>query len=96
LDIKTVIGLGAILSVIGTILLVVFISSLLLYPVIKKCQNTTEGCKYYSTAPEPIRSFIKPIFLVVILLVIAAGVGGIRFGKWHEYKKERNRGLSLS
>ena len=96
MDLKTVIRVGAIFSVIGIILLIGFISTLLLFPVNKKCQNTIHGCEFYSIAPEPLASFIKPVFLVLILLIIAAGVAVIRFGRWREYKKDRNQSLSFS
>jgi hypothetical protein len=77
---------GAVFSSAGTVLLILIISILLIYPVDKNCSNDNK-CEYHSTAPEPLSYFIKPIFIAMALFVIAAGIGLMRFAKWYKYKK---------
>jgi hypothetical protein len=78
------------LSCIGIVLLITFIVILIAFPVLKECQNLHERCEFISTAPEPLKSLINPIFLSTSLLIIALGVATIRFGTWYQYKKIRD------
>jgi hypothetical protein len=90
LSLQAVLKSGAVVSSIGTILLITFAVILFSFPVLKKCQGLGEKCEFFSTAPEPLNSLINPSFLVIALLTIAAGVSIIRFGTWYRYKKARN------
>jgi hypothetical protein len=76
---------GAIFSLAGTVLLILLISILLAYPVIKNCSNDNK-CDYRSTAPTPLSYLIQPIFVAGALFVIAAGIGLMRFARWYKYK----------
>ena len=78
------------MSCIGTALLITFIVILIAFPVLKECQNLHGRCEFISTAPEPLKSLINPIFLSASLLIIASGVAIIRFGTWYLYKKARD------
>ena len=67
-----------------------FIIVLLIFPTIKECQRPLrpyEKCQFYSTAPDPIRFIVKPLFLSSALIIIAIGVGTTRFAVWYQYKK---------
>jgi hypothetical protein len=78
---------GAIFSLIGTVLLVLLIFILLIFPVVKNCPNPNNDlCDYYSTAPEPWIYFVTPVFIVAALFVITAGVLLMRFARWYNYK----------
>ena len=78
---------GAIVSFAGVALMVVFVLSLLLFPVIKNCDES-ERCTYRSAAPEGLQSVIQPSFLAISLSTISAGVLILRFSRWLESKKE--------
>jgi hypothetical protein len=73
---------GGIFSAAGIVLLTLFISILLIFPVVKSCPNQ-EQCDYYTTAPEPLNYFITPLFVTLDLFVIATGVLFMRFARWH-------------
>lgn len=77
---------GAIVSSAGVALLVAFVVVLLAFPVDKECQGG-ERCTYTSTAPEQIAAIVQPAYLAVSLLIIAAGVFMVRFGRWKSNKK---------
>jgi hypothetical protein len=76
-----VIKVGAVIASIGTILLVIFATVLLVFPITKSCDNESK-CTYISNAPYPLNLMIAPIVLVIILLIIAGGIAMIRLGKW--------------
>lgn len=76
-----VIKVGAVIASIGTILLVIFASVLLIFPITKSCDDKSK-CIYISNAPYPLNLMIAPIVLVIILLIIAGGIAMIRLGKW--------------
>jgi predicted secreted protein len=88
LRLQTIIKSGAVLSTVGVALLISFIVVLLVFPVIKECQNSNKKCEFSSTAPDPLEFVVKPIFLVTSLVVIAIGVSIIRFGTWYHHKKD--------
>jgi hypothetical protein len=76
-----VIKVGAVIASIGTILLVIFATVLLVFPITKLCDSGSK-CIYISNAPYPLNLLIAPIVLVIILLIIAGGIAMIRLGKW--------------
>jgi hypothetical protein len=76
-----VIKVGAVIASIGTILLVIFASVLLIFPITKSCDDGSK-CIYISNAPYPLNLMIAPIVLVMILLIISGGIAMIRLGKW--------------
>ena len=76
-----VIKIGAVIASIGTILLIIFATVLLVFPVTKSCDNESK-CIYISNAPYPLNLILAPIVLVTILLIIAGGIAMIRLGKW--------------
>ena len=84
---ELVIKVGAIIASIGTIFLVIFATVLLVFPIIKLCENGPK-CIYISNAPYPLNLLIAPIVLVIILVVISLGIAMIRLGKWSFNKKK--------
>jgi hypothetical protein len=76
-----VIKVGAVIASIGTILLVIFASVLLIFSITKSCDDGSK-CIYISNAPYPLNLMIAPIVLVMILLIISGGIAMIRLGKW--------------
>jgi hypothetical protein len=80
---------GAVLSSAGVALLVAFVAVLLAFPVNKECVGE-EKCTYTSTAPEQLASIVQPGFLAASLLIIAAGVFMVRFGRWKSDKKTKD------
>ena len=76
---------GAVVSSAGVALLIAFVVVLLAFPVIKECVG--EECTYTSTAPEQIAAIVQPGFLATSLMIIAAGVFMVRFGRWKSDKK---------
>jgi hypothetical protein len=88
LDLQAIVKSGAISSTIGVALLITFVIVLLAFPLLKECQNFGEKkCEFYSSAPEPLKFILKPIFLVIALIVIAIGVIIIRVGTWYVCRK---------
>jgi hypothetical protein len=87
LELKSIEKSGAIFSTIGLALLIAFILVLLAFPVVKQCQKPSEKCEFYSAAPGSVRFIVKPTFLAAALIIIAVGVGTIRFAVWYQYKK---------
>lgn len=77
---------GAIVSSAGVALLIAFVVVLLAFPVIKECEGG-ERCSYTSTAPEQLAAIVQPAYLAVSLMIIAAGVFMVRFGRWKTDKK---------
>ena len=77
---------GAIVSSAGVALLIAFVVVLLAFPVIKECEGG-EKCSYTSTAPEQLEAIVQPAYLAVSLMIIAAGVFMVRFGRWKTDKK---------
>lgn len=80
---------GAVISTAGIGLFIAFVTILLVFPVVKSCDVEETNCTFSSTAPEPFRSVVQPAYLALSLLVIAAGVFMVRFGRWRESKKTR-------
>ena len=76
-----IVKVGAVIASIETILLVIFATVLLVFPITKSCDNGSK-CIYISNALYPLNLMIAPIVLVIILLIIAGGIAMIRLGKW--------------
>ena len=81
---------GALISSAGVALLVTFAVVLLVFPVIKNCDQDGK-CSYQSTAPPQLQSIVQPGFLAISLLVISAGVLALRFSRWHERNQASNK-----
>lgn len=77
---------GAIVSSAGIALMIAFVVILLAFPVNKECLGAEE-CTYTSTAPDQLAAIVQPGFLAVSLMIIAAGVFMVRFGRWRSDKK---------
>jgi ascorbate-specific PTS system EIIC-type component UlaA len=82
---------AAIVSSAGVALMVAFVVILLVFPVIKKCDEEGE-CSYQSTAPAQLQSIVQPTYLAISLLTISAGVLMLRLSRWRE--REKTRGAS--
>lgn len=80
---RHMIKLGAVISTIGVIMLILFGLILLLFPVTKVCEKT---CNYILDAPNFLRQVINPLFLFITLILISAGVFLIRIGNRQLYK----------
>ena len=76
-----IVRVHGVIASIGTILLVIFATVLLVFPITKSCDNGSK-CIYISNALYPLNLMIAPIVLVIILLIIAGGIAMIRLGKW--------------
>jgi hypothetical protein len=89
MSLETLARSGAILSSAGVALMVIFVVTLLSFPVIKNC-GESEKCSYRSTAPGQLQSVVQPSFLAISLIAISAGVLILRFSRWLESKKSEN------
>ena len=81
---------GALISSAGVALMITFAAVLLVFPVIKNCDQDG-NCSYRSTAPPQLQSIVQPGFLAISLLVISAGVVALRFGRWQERNQANNK-----
>lgn len=72
----------------GIGLLIVFVVTLLAYPVIKECKGN-DKCSYTSMAPEQLKAVIQPSFLAVSFMIISGGVLMVRLSRW-KVQKEGN------
>jgi uncharacterized membrane protein YidH (DUF202 family) len=91
MSLETLAKSGAIVSSAGVVLMVVFVVTLLAFPVIKNCSES-EKCSYHSTAPGQLQSIVQPSFLAISLITISAGVLILRFSRWLESKKSEKYG----
>jgi NADH:ubiquinone oxidoreductase subunit 5 (subunit L)/multisubunit Na+/H+ antiporter MnhA subunit len=85
--IDKVIKAGAICSLIGTVILILLVLVIVIFPVQKNCTNDREDCAYISSAPIILKSVVSPQTLVMSLLTIAAGILIFRFGTWYKLKR---------
>ncbi len=85
-NVGIIIKLGGVLSLLGSVLFVLFAYALLAYPVEKTCSPKADHCDFLSKAPELLRSLVSPYVIVISLFLIASGVGTFRFGLWYQYK----------
>lgn len=81
---RGMIKLGAVISTVGVIMLILFGLILLLFPMTKNCEIT---CTYILDAPDFLRQVISPTFLFISLILISSGVFLIRIGNRQLYKK---------
>ena len=81
---RRMIKLGAVISTVGVIMLILFGLILLLFPVTKNCEIT---CAYILDAPDFLKQVISPLFLFISLILISSGVLLIRIGNRQLYKK---------
>jgi hypothetical protein len=89
MSLETLARSGAIVSSTGVALMVLFVVTLLSFPVIKNC-GESEKCSYRSTAPGELQSVVQPGFLAISLITISAGVLILRFSRWLASKKSEN------
>ena len=59
MSLETLARAGAIVSSAGVALMVIFVVTLLAFPVIKNC-GESEKCSYQSTAPGELQSMVQP------------------------------------
>jgi hypothetical protein len=90
LNSQAIVKSGAIFSTVGVVLLSIFALVLLAYPVLKVCQRSNKECEFSTSAPEPLKFVVKPLFLVVAILTIALGVIIFRVGTWYNYRRIAN------
>jgi hypothetical protein len=81
---------GALVSSAGVALMVTFVVVLLVFPVIKNCDQDGK-CSYRSTAPGQLQSIVQPSFLAISLLTISAGVLVLRLSRWRERKRATSK-----
>lgn len=84
-----VIKCGAIFSLIGTIIMILLVSIVLIFPVQKNCISNDTDCQFISTAPGILRSIVSPLTLVTALLTISAGLLIFRFGTRYKLRKSQ-------
>ena len=80
--------IGGVLSTAGVALFIAFVAVLVIFPVVKACDESGGNCTYSSTAPEPFKSMVQPAYLAISLLVIAGGVLMVRLGRWRDSRDE--------
>ena len=77
---------GVVISTIGVIMLILFGSILLIFPVIKVCEK---NCIFVSTAPQILKQLINPLFLFSSLVLISIGIFLIRIIMWWKTKTKK-------
>jgi hypothetical protein len=90
MSVEVLAKLGALVSSAGVALMVTFVIILLVFPVVKNCDQD-RSCSYLSTAPGDLHSIVQPGFLAISLLTISAGVLMLRFSRWWEKKHATNK-----
>jgi hypothetical protein len=85
LRLDVLIKTGAIFSSLGTALLIIIIMILLIFPVVKDCQDDKK-CSFFSTAPRPLNYLVTPVLVSAALFIIATGVLIMRFARRYKYK----------
>ena len=87
INIDNFIKCGAIFSLVGTAIMIILVSVILIFPVQKNCDSNDSNCQFISTAPGILRSIVSPLTLVTALLTIAAGLLIFRFGTRYKLRK---------
>lgn len=87
INIDNIIKCGAVFSLIGTVIMIILVSVILIFPVQKNCDNNDSDCQFISTAPGILRSIVSPLTLVTALLTIATGLLIFRFGTRYKLRK---------
>ena len=80
---------GAIFSLVGTVIIIILVSVILIFPVQKICDSNDSNCQFVSTAPGILRSIVSPLTLVTALLTIATGLLIFRFGTRYRLRKSQ-------
>lgn len=87
INIDNIIKCGAVFSLIGTVIMIILVSVILIFPVQKNCDNNDSDCQFISTAPGILSSIVSPLTLVTALLTIATGLLIFRFGTRYKLRK---------
>lgn len=87
INIDNIIKCGAIFSLVGTVIMIILVSVILIFPVQKICDSNDSNCQFVSTAPGILRSIVSPLTLVTALLTIATGLLIFRFGTRYKLRK---------
>jgi hypothetical protein len=87
INIDNIIKCGAVFSLIGTVIMIILVSIILIFPVQKNCDSNDSDCQFISTAPGILRSIVSPLTLVTALLTIATGLLIFRFGTRYKLRK---------
>jgi hypothetical protein len=87
INIDNFIKCGAVFSLIGTVIMIILVSVILIFPVQKNCDSNDSDCQFISTAPGILRSIVSPLTLVTALLTIATGLLIFRFGTRYKLRK---------
>jgi hypothetical protein len=87
INIDNIIKCGAVFSLTGTVIMIILVSVILIFPVQKNCDSNDSDCQYISTAPGILRSIVSPLALVTALLTIATGLLIFRFGTRYKLRK---------
>lgn len=87
INIDNIIKCGAVFSLIGTVIMIILVSVILIFPVQKNCDSNDPDCQFISTAPGILRSIVSPLTLVTALLTIATGLLIFRFGTRYKLRK---------
>lgn len=87
INIDNIIKCGAVFSLIGTVIMIILVSVILIFPVQKNCDSNESDCQYISTAPGILGSIVSPLTLVTALLTIATGLLIFRFGTRYKLRK---------
>lgn len=89
INIDNIIKCGAIFSLVGTVIIIILVSVILIFPVQKICDSNDSNCQFVSTAPGILRSIVSPLTLVTALLTIATGLLIFRFGTRYRLRKSQ-------
>ena len=89
INIDNIIKCGAIFSLVGTVIMIILVSVILIFPVQKICDSNVSNCQFVSTAPGILRSIVSPLTLVTALLTIATGLLIFRFGTRYRLRKSQ-------
>ena len=89
INIDNIIKCGAIFSLVGTVIIIILVSVILIFPVQKICDSNDSNCQFVSTAPGILRSTVSPLTLVTALLTIATGLLIFRFGTRYRLRKSQ-------
>lgn len=87
INIDNIIKCGAVFSLIGTVIMIILVSVILIFPVQKNCDSNDSDCQFISTAPGILGSIVSPLTLVTALFTIATGLLIFRFGTRYKLKK---------
>jgi NADH:ubiquinone oxidoreductase subunit 5 (subunit L)/multisubunit Na+/H+ antiporter MnhA subunit len=87
INMDNIIKCGAVFSLIGTVIMIILVSVILIFPVQKNCDGNDSDCQFISTAPGILRSIVSPLTLVIALLTVATGLLIFRFGTRYKLRK---------